>query len=1238
MRAKQWMRLASAMTMIGSLIITPAFAADNKGRSARTSTERVTKLTPVVSSLPVVGGTWSAQGPAPAHNGSVQNVFNSPVTGAIDAVVAHPTDAATLWIGSVNGGIWKTTNATSGNPTWAPQTDAAASLSISEIALDPTDTNYNTLVAGTGSYSSFGTVGPQGRLLRTTNGGSAWSPLSTSLAGKSITGIVALGSTIVVTTDDGCNPMYRSTNTGASFSAVSGLPAGVGLDITFDPNNTNTLYAAINDCAESASGVYKSLNAGATWTRMGSNTTLNTLMHSATNTIISVGASSQVFVGIVVPTEGAEMEGLFRSGNGGTSWTSLDLPTTTVNGITYGLQPGGQGNIHFSLAADPSNSNLVYVGGDYQIGDLGGYGGRLFRVNAGLSSGSQVTSLTHCPTATAACFNTQSTFSNNAPHADSRAIAFDADGNLIETDDGGIYARPNPSGVGDWASLNGNLQITEIHSVAYDGLSNMIFGGTQDNGSVEQTTVGGTTWNAFSGADGGVVGVDDLTRSTQSTRYSGSQYLGLYRRNMNESGVMTSYASPQLTVTGGGDALDPQFYTPVVLNQIDPRRILFAGYNDLYESPDRGDTITALGLNQYVVAMAYGGRASSVDNPDVVYAASATGPNVYVRTSGGGAPVQTATSPGTTALRDIAVDVTNWNKAYVVNSSGQVFATSNAGATWMNITGNLGSDTTDLWTIAHIPGNPSAIVVGGANGVFRTTNMANWNQLGSGLSNALVYDLDYDAFDDTLVVGTLGRGAWRLSPVAVSGTLPSLSINDVTVTEGNSSTTNATFNVSLSAASSYTVGVNYATANGTAAVKSSTLSNTTAITIPSSGSGDNVNASPLPSEITVSGLTGTISRITVTLFGFNHTFNRDVDIVLTHPDFTKYVLMSDVGGGDSSSGINLTFDDSAAVFLPMNSALSSGTYRLTNYEDNDGEDFFQAFAHETLFAALNGKSPNGTWGLYVNDDFPSVDGGSFSGGWSLTITTPGGDYTFVSGTVVFDPGVTTRTISIPVQGDTANEPNETFVVNLSGASNATLADAQGQATITNDDPVPPANVVAAATSTTNVNITWTAATGAATYRVYRRAGGGSYTQVGETSGTSFSDATVSANQAYLYKVRSFAITESADSNVDLATTVIFTDPGSLTNALVKLAHFMELLTAVNAVRTLAGGLGTISFTPPTPATTVTVRAVHVVNLRSGLDAARSALSLSTPTYTDPGIGGTTRIKAVHLEELRTGVR
>jgi len=244
--------------------------------------------------------------------------------------------------------------------------------------------------------------------------------------------------------------------------------------------------------------------------------------------------------------------------------------------------------------------------------------------------------------------------------------------------------------------------------------------------------------------------------------------------------------------------------------------------------------------------------------------------------------------------------------------------------------------------------------------------------------------------------------------------------------------------------------------------------------------------------------------------------------------------------------------------------------------------------------------------------------------------------------LVFPPGSTSQPINITVHGDTTAELNETFFVNLSNASNATISDNQGQAAITNDDaPAAPTNVVAAATSTTTVNISWTAAAGASTYRVYRSSGG-AYSQVGsETSSTSLNDGTVSASTAYLYKVRSFAGIESADSNIDLATTVIFTDPTITAGVTpIKLAHFDQLRTAVNAVRALTGGtLPPFSFTAPTPATNVTIRAVHMNDLRNALTPARSALNLPPQNFTDTTITpGSTGVKAAHINELRSGVK
>ena len=73
-------------------------------------------------------------------------------------------------------------------------------------------------------------------------------------------------------------------------------------------------------------------------------------------------------------------------------------------------------------------------------------------------------------------------------------MVFDANGNLIDGNDGGIYRRTSPqNNTGNWFSVIGNLQITEFHDIAYDNNSNIIIGGAQDTGTPEQTATGNTT-------------------------------------------------------------------------------------------------------------------------------------------------------------------------------------------------------------------------------------------------------------------------------------------------------------------------------------------------------------------------------------------------------------------------------------------------------------------------------------------------------------------------------------------------------------------------------------------------------------------------------------------------------------------------------------------------------------------------------------------------------------------------
>ncbi|HUP50383.1 MAG TPA: hypothetical protein VNA04_16530, partial [Thermoanaerobaculia bacterium] len=189
----------------------------------------------------------------------------------------------------------------------------------------------------------------------------------------------------------------------------------------------------------------------------------------------------------------------------------------------------------------------------------------------------------------------------------------------------------------------------------------------------------------------------------------------------------------------------------------------------------------------------------------------------------------------------------------------------------------------------------------------------------------------------------------------------------------------------------------------------------------------------------------------------------------------------------------------------------------------------------------------------------------------------------------------------------------------------------------------PTGVVAAATGSTSVAVSWTGVDGASTYEVHRSAANDFASFSGTPVCTSShptvtcTDTTASANQAYLYKVR--AGSGGTFSATDLATTVVFTDPTlTVGTTMVKAAHLTELRTAAAAMRTLAK-ISAFTFTDSVLNSSVAVKRIHLIDLRDAINQARSTMSLSAASYTDSTItAGSTIIKAVHINDLRNAVK
>lgn len=160
------------------------------------------------------------------------------------------------------------------------------------------------------------------------------------------------------------------------------------------------------------------------------------------------------------------------------------------------------------------------------------------------------------------------------------------------------------------------------------------------------------------------------------------------------------------------------------------------------------------------------------------------------------------------------------------------------------------------------------------------------------------------------------------------------------------------------------------------------FANSTGVSVPASGAG-----APYPSSITVSGLTGQLVKVTVTLIDLSHGHAPDLDVLLVGPGGQTVLLLSDCCNPAPATRATLTFDDFGRR-LTAESAIASATIKPVNFDVHT--DTFPAPApagpYGTRLSVFNGTDPNGTWRLFVHDDQPGHEG-SIAGGWSLTLHT-----------------------------------------------------------------------------------------------------------------------------------------------------------------------------------------------------------------------------------------------------------
>ncbi|HZC74106.1 MAG TPA: hypothetical protein VE442_25700 [Jatrophihabitans sp.] len=705
-----------------------------------------------------------SQAQAAALSGSGRNwrlVGPSNIGGRMTDLAVDPRHPDTVYVAASGGGVWKSTDA---GQTFAPVWPSANTQTIGALALG----SDGTLWAGTGEANPSGgglTFFGNG-VYKSTDGGATWNQWGLANSG-SIGRIVvdptnpnrvlvaAAGNLSGTATQRG---IYRVTDGQKDWKLVLPTPNNTtgGVDLAIDPANHNRIYAVLWD-------------------------------HHRNN-------GARVYGGVG--------SGLFRSDNGGNTWTRLQnvngvAPTDDAGtGLTSDVSLGRIG-----VAIAPSDPNRVYVVSATQYGpDKGFYvsndGGDSF-VPGGHAGGSSGYAwwfgrLWVDPKDENHLFNADVNLreSNDGGatwhvsqgvHADQHAMEWDPNvpGRIYLGNDGGIYRSDQNGVTGSWIHATYEPFNQSYHlAVAADDPTRLATG-LQDNGSVRtwtETSPPGdlTQWNAYGGGDGHEVLID----YTDHNIYYECSQVGVCTRHEDTGGTQQRFRfGPRHSARITTDA-------PIVLDPSNPNVVYFGG-NVLDRSTDRGATFTQISpdgdyltgpvppdendqgpfyANEYATITWI---APAKTDPNTIYLGTDTGR--LWKTTDLGAHWTEFTGKGlpTRWVNSIVVDPKNANHVYVAFSgyregdlAANVWETRNGGASWANISGNLPNGPVEMLTFDSARGDLYAAT---DLGLFADKNdKSNWARVGQGLPNSPVLDVKISGDDSTLYAATFGRSVWSI--------------------------------------------------------------------------------------------------------------------------------------------------------------------------------------------------------------------------------------------------------------------------------------------------------------------------------------------------------------------------------------------------------------------------------------------------------------------------------------------
>jgi photosystem II stability/assembly factor-like uncharacterized protein len=680
--------------------------------------------------------------------------------GRTKAAAGHASQPYTFYIGMVNGGVWKTTDA---GRTWKPIFDDQPTGSIGWVAVAPSDPNILYVGSGEGLPRPDLAVGDG--VYKSTDAGATWTHLGLRDAQQipkiavdprnpNRLFVAALGHPYGPNEERG---IFRSTNGGQTFERVLFKDANTGgKDVDIDPSNPDIVYATMWEQRQGPwengawdgtnGGIFKSVDGGTTWKPL-----TQGLPTGIVNAELAIAPSSprRVYVTLEAADNGT---GIFRSDDAGETWTRITTdprPVSRINEVVPHVHP-----------KDPDTLIVTDVV-SYKSTD----GGKTFVPFKGAPGGDD---------------NQNIWWNPNDPNI-----------MLLVVDQGAVVTL---NGGQTWSSWFTQPTAALYHVMADNAFPYRVCGGQQDSGSVCVASRGNDGQITF--RDWHPVGVEEYGYAAPDPRDPDLVYGGKVTRYDRRTGQVSDVGP--VRSGRGGPAAGPSYRTvrtqPVVFSTVDPRA-LFYGNNVLWKTIDGGlnwkQISPDLTREKWDVPKSVGTYASRVQRRErgaigaqVIYTIGpsyvdinriwiGTDDGVIATTADGGLHWTDVTPPQLTSFMKVFIidpgrfdPLTAYaavNTLRVDDMNPHIYRTHDGGKTWTEIVNGIPGGA-PVSVVREDPKRKGLLFAGSETQVYVSFDDGDhWQSLRLNMAPSSVRDLIIK--DDDLVVGTHGRGIWILDDI-----------------------------------------------------------------------------------------------------------------------------------------------------------------------------------------------------------------------------------------------------------------------------------------------------------------------------------------------------------------------------------------------------------------------------------------------------------------------------------------